>query len=173
MTTHSSPTVIATWQVHTSLGVFTLEADEHGLCALLFPGENSQARPNPGNERDTADAPSPLLKEAASQLLAYLDGRLFAFDLPLSYCRTAFQKHVWQGLMDIPYGETMSYGELATQLGNRNKARAVGGAAHANPIGIIIPCHRLIGASGALTGFGGGLDMKETLLSLEQKYQRK
>ena len=70
--------------------------------------------------------------------------------------------------MAIPYGETMSYGELATQLGNRNKARAVGGAAHANPIGIIIPCHRLIGASGALTGFGGGLDMKAALLRLEK-----
>ena len=104
--------------------------------------------------------------------MAYLDGRLFQFNLPLSYDGTAFQRQVWQQLMAIPYGTTMSYGELATLLGNRNKARAVGGAAHVNPIGIIIPCHRLIGASGSLTGFGGGLAMKETLLKLEQEHHR-
>ncbi len=150
----------------TALGVFTLMADESGLCALLFPEDRKVATP-------LDETPSSLLQEAASQLLAYLDGRLFQFDLPLSLVGTAFQKQVWHGLQKIPYGRTSSYGELATALGNPNKARAVGAAAGANPVGIVVPCHRLIGASGALTGFGGGLAMKKALLALEQRYQRK
>lgn len=160
------------------LGTFTLKADNKGLCSLLFPEEAEQEKRN--SRADTAEtvttaisAASPLLQEAAKQLLAYLDDRLFHFDLPLSYGGTSFQLQVWQELLAIPYGETMSYSELAARLGNRNKARAVGGAAHVNPIGIIIPCHRLIGASGALTGFGGGLAMKETLLAMERKHRRK
>ncbi len=168
---------VTTLYLPTRLGAFTLKADDKGLCSLLFPeeGEPERAIP-PAGAADAAhlasSAPSALLQEAGAQLLAYLDGRLFQFNLPLSYGGTAFQRQVWQQLMAIPYGTTMSYGELATLLGNRNKARAVGGAAHVNPIGIIIPCHRLIGASGSLTGFGGGLAMKETLLKLEQEHRR-
>ncbi len=152
----------------TALGLFTLIADESGLCALLFPEDRKSK-----SETLPEEAPSPLLREAAAQLLAYLDGRLFRFDLPLSLVGTSFQKKVWHGLQEIPYGTTRSYGELATALGNRNKARAVGAAAGANPVGIIVPCHRLIGASGALTGFGGGLGMKKALLALEQRHRGK
>lgn len=164
----------------TRLGAFTLKADDTGLSSLLFPEEAEHERLiNRAGSAEGAgittsailSTASPLLQEAARQVLAYLDGRLFQFDLPLSYGGTAFQRQVWQELLAIPYGKTMSYGELAARLGNRNKARAVGGAAHVNPIGIIIPCHRLIGASGSLTGFGGGLKMKETLLELEREYR--
>lgn len=151
----------------TRFGVFTLLADEDGLCALLFPRERKPSRPR------LIKTSSPLLQEAAAQLLAYLDGRLFHFDLPLSLKGTPFQRQVWQELQKIPYGQTRSYGELAADLGDRNKARAVGAAAGANPVGIIVPCHRLIGASGALTGFGGGLKMKKALLALEEQYYPK
>ena len=166
---------ITTLHLPTPLGTFTLKADDAGLCSLLFPeeGELERVSNSAGMVDEASVAPAPVLQEAAQQLLAYLDGRLFHFDLPLSYGGTAFQRQVWQELLAIPYGETMSYGELAANLGNRNKARAVGGAAHVNPIGIIIPCHRLIGASGSLTGFGGGLKMKETLLDLERGNKRK
>ena len=162
---------ITTLHLPTPLGTFTLKADDLGLCSLLFPEESAHemAMSPTGSVDDAGEAPAPVLQEAAQQLLAYLDGRLFHFDLPLSYGGTAFQRQVWQELLAIPYGKTMSYGALAARLGNRNKARAVGGAAHVNPIGIIIPCHRLIGASGSLTGFGGGLAMKKILLELERK----
>lgn len=160
-------TMPAPLRLPTRLGVFILLADENGLCALLFPRERKSSRSRP------IKTSSPLLQEAAAQLLAYLDGRLFHFDLPLSLKGTPFQRQVWQELQKIPYGKTRSYGELAADLGDRNKARAVGAAAGANPVGIIVPCHRLIGASGALTGFGGGLEMKKTLLALEERHYPK
>ncbi|MCL2457945.1 MAG: methylated-DNA--[protein]-cysteine S-methyltransferase [Desulfobulbus sp.] len=148
----------------TALGPFLLSVDDAGLCGLGFPAE-LPAAPSPPMER----AAHPLLREAARQLLAYLDGDLTDFSLPLSIHGTAFQRQVWEQLRTIPYGRTMTYGELAERIGGRQKARAVGGAAHANPLGIIIPCHRLIGAGGSLTGFGGGLPMKQILLDLERK----
>ena len=148
----------------TALGPFLLTADNTGLCGLAFPGEPAAAPPPPVER-----AAHPLLREAAGQLLAYLNGDLTDFNLPLSIHGTAFQRQVWEQLLTIPYGQTMTYGELAERIGGRQKARPVGGAAHANPLGIIIPCHRLIGAGGTLTGFGGGLPMKQTLLDLEQK----
>jgi len=149
----------------TPLGPFILTADETGLCGLDFPTKPAPVAALPPVER----AAHPLLAEAARQLLAYLDGELTDFDLPLSIHGTPFQQQVWAQLRTIPYGRTMTYGELAERIGGRHKARAVGGAAHANPLGIVIPCHRLIGAGGALTGFGGGLPMKQTLLDLERK----
>jgi methylated-DNA-[protein]-cysteine S-methyltransferase len=148
----------------TTLGRFTRTADETGLARLTLPRESSAADSFPPVERIA----HPLLAEAARQLLAYLDGVLIDFDLPLSIHGTFFQRQVWAQLQSIPYGRTMTYGELAERIGGRQKARPVGGAAHANPLAIIIPCHRLIGAGGALTGFGGGLPMKQTLLDLEQ-----
>jgi methylated-DNA-[protein]-cysteine S-methyltransferase len=147
----------------TALGVFTLTADEDGLCGLSFPAE---ILPVP-HESLVAITSHPLLHEAGRQLLAYLSGSLRDFDLPLSIQGTAFQLQVWEQLRTIAYGQTMTYGELAERIGGRHKARAVGGAAHANPLAIIIPCHRLIGAGGKLTGFGGGLPMKQALLDLE------
>lgn len=149
--------------IPTSLGTFTLAADAVGLCALSFPGEERPAT----SASPVEIASHPLLKEAGRQLLAYFNGTRRDFDLPLSIQGTTFQLQVWQQLRTIPYGRTRTYGELAELVGGRHKARAVGGAAHANPLAIIIPCHRLIGAGGGLTGFGGGLPMKQALLELE------
>lgn len=110
-----------------------------------------------------------LLEEVERQLQEYFAGRLQHFDLPLHPQGTEFQKKVWKALMSIPYGETRSYGEIAKQIGNEKAVRAVGGANHVNPISIVIPCHRVIGKNGTLTGYGGGLKIKETLLTLERK----
>lgn len=108
-----------------------------------------------------------ILNRAQVQLKEYFSGKRFSFDLPLEPKGTEFQKQVWQQLLKIPYGQHISYGEQAKRLGRPKAARAVGGANGKNPIGIIIPCHRVIGASGHLTGFAGGLDIKTQLLSLE------
>jgi methylated-DNA-[protein]-cysteine S-methyltransferase len=113
-----------------------------------------------------------LFLEAAKQLAAYFAGELRIFDLPLSPEGTSFQKKVWRGLLDIPYGVTESYGELAKRIGHDLGARAVGLANGRNPIGIIIPCHRVIGANGSLTGYGGGLERKQWLLEHEQSYSQ-
>ena len=113
---------------------------------------------------------TPLLREAARQLRAYFDGTLIAFDLPLKTHGTAFQERCWAALKEIPYGETVTYGEQARRVGNPRASRAVGGANHHNPISIVIPCHRVVGVSGALTGYGGGLDMKAWLLEHERKH---
>jgi methylated-DNA-[protein]-cysteine S-methyltransferase len=148
----------------TSFGLFILTADTAGLCALALPGEHLPLAPA-ANRVDLAA--HPLLSEAGRQLLAYLSGTLREFDLPLSIHGTAFQKQVWEQLRAIPYGQTRTYGEVAAQMGDRNKSRAVGGAAHVNPLAIIIPCHRMIGADGKMTGYGGGLPLKQALLELE------
>lgn len=106
--------------------------------------------------------------DAVEQLGAYFAGELKQFDLRLEFNGTPFQQKVWEALRTIPYGETRSYGEIALQIGNPTASRAVGLANGHNPIAVIVPCHRVIGANGSLTGFGGGLDRKRTLLSLEQ-----
>ncbi|MBE5803398.1 MAG: methylated-DNA--[protein]-cysteine S-methyltransferase [Clostridiales bacterium] len=112
---------------------------------------------------------SPLLEECVRQLNAYFQGRLTGFDLPLRMAGTPFRMKVWNALRRIPYGETCSYGQLAAMIGQPKASRAVGGANHHNPISIIVPCHRVIGADGTLTGYGGGLDMKQWLLEHERK----
>ncbi|MBM9536931.1 methylated-DNA--[protein]-cysteine S-methyltransferase [Desulfobulbus alkaliphilus] len=149
----------------TSLGTLTLTADASGLCGLTLPEESVLYPPPPA----VATMADPLLSKAAQQILAYLHGHLRCFDLPLSLHGTPFQLQVWEQLCTIPYGKTRSYSELAAHLGDRRKARAVGGAARANPLALIVPCHRLIGADGSLTGFGGGLPLKQILLELEQE----
>lgn len=108
-----------------------------------------------------------LLSEAARQLEEYFAGARREFDLPLAPKGTPFQQSVWALLRQIPYGETRSYGQLAAALGNPKASRAVGGANHNNPIAIVVPCHRVIGADGSLTGYAGGLDIKAYLLRLE------
>lgn len=110
---------------------------------------------------------TPLLQECVRQLTAYFDGSLTVFDLPLHLVGTPFRQKVWKALRTIPYGETRSYGELAAMVGNGKASRAVGGANHHNPVSIVVPCHRVIGADGSLTGYGGGLDMKRWLLEHE------
>jgi methylated-DNA-[protein]-cysteine S-methyltransferase len=107
--------------------------------------------------------------DAVAQLDAYFAGELTDFDIGLDLRGTEFQRRVWQALLRIPYGETRSYGEIAEQIGAPGSARAVGWANGHNPIAIVVPCHRVIGAGGSLTGYGGGLDRKRTLLELEKK----
>jgi methylated-DNA-[protein]-cysteine S-methyltransferase len=118
------------------------------------------------------DAPlceTPILARAATQLAEYFAGTRRTFDLPLAAAGTAFQQRVWQVLTTIPFGATWSYGELARAIGNPAASRAVGAANGKNPIGIIVPCHRVIGSNGTLTGYAGGLDMKQALLAHERR----
>jgi len=155
----------------TTIGPLRLLAHDGALCGLLLPGEAALAKEASSGAWATArEYPQhPLLHAARQQVEAYLHGSLRVFDLPLEAQGSAFRQAVWQQLLTIPYGKTMTYGELAARLGDKNKARAVGGAAHHNPIALIIPCHRLIGANGGLTGFGGGLPLKAALLDLERQ----
>jgi methylated-DNA-[protein]-cysteine S-methyltransferase len=110
-----------------------------------------------------------VLEETAGQLAAYFAGELTSFDIALTMDGSRFQRAVWNGLREIPYGRTISYGELARRIGQPSASRAVGLANGRNPIAIVVPCHRVIGANGSLTGYGGGIDRKRFLLSLEQR----
>ena len=110
---------------------------------------------------------NPLIREAVRQLRAYFERRLRRFDLPLDLLGTDFQKRVWQQLVTIPYGETRSYAQIAAAIGSFRAVRAAGAANGANPVPIVVPCHRVIGASGKLVGYGGGLPLKKRLLELE------
>ena len=137
-----------------------LVGDETGLRELqMAPHE-----PPPSAERDDE-----ALAPVAAQLADYFAGRRLAFDLPLAPVGTAFQQKVWLALREIPYGRTTTYGEIATGLGQPTASRAVGLANGRNPIAVIVPCHRVIGANGSLTGFGGGLPRKRWLLEHERK----
>lgn len=146
----------------TPIGRLLLAGDDTSLHFLSFPGGHKAFGPDPAWTR--CDAP---FGEVKSQLLAYFAHRLTGFDLPLTLHGTAFQKRVWTRLRTIPFGETSTYGALARGLDAPNASRAVGTANGANPLPIIIPCHRVIGANGALTGFGGGVETKQFLLELE------
>ena len=137
------------------VGRLRIAADNTGIC-----GVNR-------TEEALCSPEEPLLEDCARQLAEYFSGARRVFDLPLHPVGTAFRIKVWSELQQIPYGQTTTYGELARRVGNARGARAVGGANHHNPISIIIPCHRVIGADGSLTGYGGGLDMKDALLRLE------
>jgi methylated-DNA-[protein]-cysteine S-methyltransferase len=137
-----------------------LTAGGSGLHAIDWSSE--------GRGRGQEDPRHPLLREAESQLRAYFAGDLREFDLPLEPEGTAFQQRVWKELLKIPYGETWSYMEVARHIGAPSAVRAVGAANGANPIPIIVPCHRVIGASGKLVGYGGGLNLKRRLLALER-----
>ena len=111
----------------------------------------------------------PVLDEAARQLTEYFAGQRTVFTLPLRPQGTAFQQAVWREMAKIPYGQTRTYGQLAAAIGRPKASRAVGGACHRNPLGIVLPCHRVVGANGSLTGYAGGLAVKEFLLQLEQQ----
>lgn len=121
------------------------------------------------NQIEEQGVETELLKKANQQLREYFTGVRKEFDLPVHLKGTEFRQKVWAALQTIPYGETRTYGELAKQIGNPKASRAVGGANHNNPVVIVVPCHRVIGADGSLVGFGCGLDMKEYLLELEKK----
>ncbi|MEU7292646.1 methylated-DNA--[protein]-cysteine S-methyltransferase [Streptomyces exfoliatus] len=140
----------------------TLVAVDGVLSRVHMTGQ----RHRPPEETFGAPDPRPF-GEAIRQLDAYFSGELTEFDLPLHLVGTPFQVRVWEQLLRIPYGETRTYGELAEELGNPAASRAVGLANGKNPVGIIVPCHRVIGAGGGLTGYGGGLDRKQRLLAFE------
>ncbi|HTZ92815.1 MAG TPA: methylated-DNA--[protein]-cysteine S-methyltransferase [Streptosporangiaceae bacterium] len=151
--------------VPSPIGPLTLVAEDGQLTALYM--EAQQHRPDEdalGLPGDPADAP---FAEAARQLSGYFAGQLTEFDLPLAPTGTAFQRQVWAALQTIPYGQTWSYGQLADKIGRPTAVRAVGLANGKNPIALVIPCHRVIGSDGSLTGYGGGLDRKRFLLGLE------
>jgi methylated-DNA-[protein]-cysteine S-methyltransferase len=149
------------------LGPLLLVADEAGLRQINFPRNGEPAGINPKWREDAS-----LFRETVRQLRAYFAGELERFDLLLAPHGTTFQQKCWSELCHIPYGETISYGELARRIGNPNASRAVGLANGSNPIPIIIPCHRVIGSNGKLTGYGGGLPIKEKLLALEKRQMR-
>ena len=150
--------------VDTTLGGVTLAASDAGLIGLWF--DNQRHAPNTtGWQPDDADA---VLTDAAQQVVDYFAGRRGDFDLPLDLSHgTAFQQSVWQALRAIPAGSTTSYGALSAQVGKPAAVRAVGAAVGRNPISVIVPCHRVVGADGSLTGYAGGLDRKTALLTLE------
>jgi len=191
--------MISLTEVESPVGVLRLAADDQGLRQILFTKSKphtDRAWPKindvilselPLRTKDLGEPPrrlnreatqtirreaSILLKETIRQLRAYFSGELEHFDLPLAPHGTPFQLEVWRRLCEIPYGETISYGELARRIGNPKASRAVGLANGSNPIPIIIPCHRVIGSNGKLTGYGGGLPIKQKLLALEHRQLR-
>ena len=146
----------------TPLGRMCLTADSRGIRSLKF------ADPPADLPRDDGD----LLRETERQIHAYFSGRRTSFDLPIHLEGTDFQRAVWRKLLRIPYGETRSYQEIACAIGRPGAARAVGAACAANPIWILIPCHRVIASDGRLTGYAGGIDRKQRLLALERRLIR-
>ena len=156
--------------LHTStiaspVGALTLAASDAGLVAILWENDDPD-RVRLGALADTAD--HPVLVQAERELAEYFAGARTGFSLPLDMRGTDFQKSVWQALLTIPFGETRSYGAIARQIGRPKAVRAVGAANGRNPLSIVAPCHRVIGSNGALTGFAGGLAVKEHLLDLER-----
>ncbi len=148
------------------IGKLKLVASDKGLAAILWENDNPR-RVRLGNT--TEDRNHPVLLETERQLKEYFDGKRKSFSLDLDLVGTKFQNEVWQALLAIPFGETRSYGQIARQLGNPQAMRAVGAANGRNPVSIVVPCHRVIGTSGKLTGFAGGLEVKAFLLGLEGK----
>ncbi|MBY8828796.1 methylated-DNA--[protein]-cysteine S-methyltransferase [Hephaestia mangrovi] len=151
-------------RIESPVGRLTLVASDRHLVAIAW--QDDAAAPPFGAAPETA--PHPVLDQTERQLAAYFAGERQDFDLPLDFRGTDFQRRVWHALLTIPFGETRSYRDIAVQLGQPSATRAVGAANGRNPIPIVAPCHRVIGANGSLTGFGGGLENKAFLLDLEQ-----
>ena len=151
------------------VGELLLAADDSGLTAIRFE-QNHHGRDDRAGWTHVVDAPGAaarVIADARAQLAAYFTGERTTFDLPLSAGGTPFQQRVWATLRDIPFGQTISYAELACRVGNPLAVRAVGGANGKNPLPLVVPCHRVIGADGSLTGFGGGMERKQWLLAHE------
>jgi methylated-DNA-[protein]-cysteine S-methyltransferase len=154
-------------EIDAPVGVLLLRGNADALTGMYMQKQRYRP-PLPDNSvRDDAT-----FRSAREQLTAYFAGELHAFDLALAPEGTAFQRAVWKALLDIPFGATESYGALATRIGHAQGARAVGLANGHNPIGIIIPCHRVIGANGSLTGYGGGIERKQWLLEHERRHSK-
>jgi methylated-DNA-[protein]-cysteine S-methyltransferase len=150
--------------VATPVGEMMVVGDDDAVHFVHLPGSFVGGAFDPGRS-GTPDA----VTEAVKQIDAYFTGALVEFSLPLNPAGTAFQRQVWLALADIPYGATESYGELAARIGNPKACRAVGLANGRNPIPLVLPCHRVIGADGSLTGYGGGLELKKRLLDHERR----
>ena len=150
--------------MNSPVGTLRLVASDKGLAGLWF----ERSRPERVRPRGDVESPRhPVLVETERQLREYFAGRRRTFDLKLDFVGTPFQRTVWNALLTIPFGQTRSYGQIAKQVGRPSASRAVGAANGRNPVSIVAPCHRVISSTGALTGFGGGLDVKERLLRLE------
>ncbi len=155
-------------QLDSPVGPLLLAASRDGLTHVLFAG--SEGRPRRAKDRPRGDgsaAAGRILEDARAQLGEYFDGTRRSFDLPLALAGTAFQREVWRALSQVGYGELQSYGALANAVGRARSVRAVGAANGANPVSIIVPCHRVVGQNRRLTGYAGGLAAKRTLLQLE------
>lgn len=165
--------VTATATLHTPIGTLRLAASPRGICGIEFSSRRfgPGIRRNAGRARRNGAAAAASRKHLAAgvrQLREYFQGRRTDFDLPLDLRGTAHQKRVWRGLLEIPFGRTLSYGELARRLGAARAARAVGRACATNPVPVVVPCHRVVGGDGALHGYDGGLWRKRVLLELER-----
>lgn len=146
---------------HSITGYLTIVSDNHYIRKIVFGKQQLSG------DVESSEEP-PILQLAEQQLMEYLDGKRRTFDLPMLVEGTDFQKSVWNALIRIPFGSVKTYGALAREIGSPKSARAVGSACHKNPIVIIIPCHRVVGSNGSLTGFAGGISVKEALLQQEQ-----
>lgn len=143
--------------IDSPVGLLTLRAEDGALTAILF-----------GDQRTGLSGSDQILDQAEAELKEYFAGERKEFTVPVRLMGTEFQKKVWAALAEIPYGGTVTYGEIAARIGKPKACRAVGTANHHNPVPIIVPCHRVIGAGGSLTGYGGGLEVKAYLLTLER-----
>ena len=152
--------------IDSPVGPLKIIASDAGVRAVLWPTDDAERVPL--HEVEDNDG-HPVLVATAQQLEEYFDGARRDFDLPLDPAGTDFQQSAWMALRSIPYGSTVSYGEQAAQMGDKRKARAVGAANGRNPISIIVPCHRVVGSNGALTGFAGGVNTKQYLLDHERR----
>lgn len=155
--------------IESPVGKLTLVASEQALSAVIWEKDD---RERTGISFGLEDIDHPVLLETEKQLNEYFAKKRKVFSLKLDFNGTSFQRQVWEALLTIPYGETRTYGQIAKQIGSPDAVRAVGGAANKNPISIIAPCHRVIGATGKLVGFGGGLANKTILLDIEKTFRQ-
>ncbi|MBV7363655.1 methylated-DNA--[protein]-cysteine S-methyltransferase [Actinomycetaceae bacterium TAE3-ERU4] len=152
--------------VTTSLGELTVVATAHSICGVYFPSHTPA--PHPEALGSLVVPTSPLFMDTAAELNAFIDGKIKSFTIPYEFPKTTdFNLRVWERVAGIPYGKTTTYGLIASELGQPKSARAVGRAVGANPLSIIVPCHRVLGADGKLTGYAGGVERKSYLLQLE------
>ena len=156
-------------ELTTPVGPLTIVTDGVRITMITLRTAAAVSAAEPGFEWHRAPASDPLTEQARTQISAYFAGELHSFTLPLAPRGTPFQQQVWSALQNIPFGETTSYGALAAQLGRPGSARAVGAANRQNPIAIVVPCHRVIGSNGTLTGYAGGIERKGLLLDHEAR----
>ncbi|MEO6685076.1 MAG: methylated-DNA--[protein]-cysteine S-methyltransferase [Dyadobacter sp.] len=155
--------------IESRVGKLTLVASEKGLSAVLWEKDDPERT---GITFGLEDSNHPILLETEKQLIEYFAKKRKVFSIQLDFKGSEFQKQVWEALLTIPFGETRTYGQIAKQIGNPQAVRAVGGAANKNPVSIIAPCHRVIGATGKLVGFGGGIANKTILLDIEKTFKQ-